>query len=75
MASKYHGQEISSIQAINDFSRNLSEPSPTNAKANTLLSHRELLNKIIDTFTTKYNGWQSRIVFERQWVLRDFKNM
>lgn len=73
MAGDYHGQEISSIQAINDFNRNLSEPNPTNVKANTLLSHRELLNKIIDTFTTQYNGWQSRNVFERQWVLRDFK--
>ena len=71
----YHQNEdhISSKQAINDFNKNLAETNLINAKANMLLPHRGLLNKIIATFTTQYNSWQSRNVFERQWVLRDFK--
>ena len=59
-------EHISSVQAINDFNKNLAETNLINAKANMLLSHRELLNKVIDTFTTQYNAWQSWNVFERQ---------
>ena len=43
------------------------------AKEDYELPSVELLEKIISTFMIQYNGWQSRNVFERQWVLRDFK--
>lgn len=72
-AEEYHGQEISSIQALNDYTaggeKGLSAPQNCGA----LLQHAELLNKIADTYNAQYEGWQSRNVFERRWVLRDFK--
>ena len=29
--------------------------------------------RIFDTFQAQYHGWLQRNLFERQWVLRDFK--
>jgi len=72
-ASEYHGQEISSLQALNDFHNLPVLTSSSCAKEDYELPSVELLEKIISTFMIQYNGWQSRNVFERQWVLRDFK--
>lgn len=72
-ASEYNGQEISSIQALNEFH---STPVPVSSscdKEDNEFSSVGLLGKIISTFITQYDGWQSRNIFERQWVLRDFK--
>lgn len=69
---EYNGQEISSIQALNDFRGNISEYH--NVENRVMYSpHIKLLNKIATTFIQQYSGWQSRNIFERQWVLRDFK--
>lgn len=68
-AEKYHGQEISSIQVLNDFNY---YDQPTN-EAKPVDFNNTLLLKIIDTFQEQYNGWQKMNIFERQWVLRDFK--
>ena len=32
-----------------------------------------LFARILDTFANQYAGWQRMNIFERQWVLRDFK--
>ncbi len=69
---EYNGQEISSIQALNDFRGNISEYH--NVENRVMYSpHIQLLNKIATTFIQQYSGWQNRNIFERQWVLRDFK--
>ena len=72
-ASEYHGQEISSIQALNEFHSSPALISSSCDKEDNELPSVELLEKIINTFVIQYNGWQSRNIFERQWVLRDFK--
>lgn len=72
-ASEYHGQEISSIQALNEFHSSPALISSFCDKEDNELPSVELLEKIINTFIIQYNGWQSRNIFERQWVLRDFK--
>lgn len=72
-ASEYHGQEISSIQALNEFHSAPALISSSCDKEDNELPSVELLEKIINTFIIQYNGWQSRNIFERQWVLRDFK--
>lgn len=69
-AKRYHGQEISSIQVLNDFDYYKS----TNKNDNDL--HEidiELLSNIINTFQDQYKGWKEMNIFERQWVFRDFK--
>ncbi|WP_288554279.1 SDR family oxidoreductase [uncultured Levyella sp.] len=72
-ASEYHGQEISSIQAVNEFQSSPTLPSSTCVEEDREVSSAELFKKIKNTFDTQYNGWKERNIFERQWVLRDFK--
>ena len=80
-AEKYRGMEIGSIQALMDAGifedqdqdqdqADVSYPdiSPTNAES--LAPH---IKNIVNTFNDQYNGWLQRNLFERQWVLRDFK--
>lgn len=69
-AEKYHGQEISSIQVLNDFDY-YKQPNSDNKDISFL--NNELLMRIISTFQEQYNGWKKMNVFERQWVFRDFK--
>lgn len=63
-AKEYNGQEIGSIQVLNGLeNKNESYES----------CDSELLSKVIKTYEEQYLGWKERNVFERQWVLRDFK--
>lgn len=63
-AKDYNGQEIGSIQVLNGLeSRNESYGS----------YNFELLLRVIKTYEEQYLGWKKRNIFERQWVLRDFK--
>jgi NAD(P)-dependent dehydrogenase (short-subunit alcohol dehydrogenase family) len=63
-AKEYSGQEIGSIQVLNGLeSRNELYGS----------CNFELLLRVIKTYEEQYLGWKERNVFERQWVLRDFK--
>lgn len=71
-ADEYHGQEISSIQALHDFDSQKQEKTLQN-KEPFSAQKIEKIKKIIDTFRLQYSGWQERNIFERQWVLRDFK--
>lgn len=71
-ASTYHGQEISSLQALHEClgtGRDRNTPPATETPA----LPPALLMRIFDTFQAQYHGWLQRNLFERQWVLRDFK--
>ena len=69
MAERYAGQEISSGQALVDAG--IATPAvgtvvPTNAAS-------EARARVVETLTGQYADWQKRSFFERQWMLRDFK--
>lgn len=76
LADKYNGQEIGSIQALIDakvfieHSGVAARPELDETKREELT---ETMNRIISTYREQYEGWLKRNVFERQWVLRDFK--
>ena len=63
-AKEYNGQELGSIQVLN--SMNSKNESVGNCDF-------EILLRVIKTYEEQYDGWKKRNVFERQWVLRDFK--
>jgi NAD(P)-dependent dehydrogenase (short-subunit alcohol dehydrogenase family) len=73
-AGRYHGQEIGSIQVLHDAGLTASEPHPAGEVS---LQDREALKarlqNVCRVFEEQYDGWMKRNVFERQWVLRDFK--
>ena len=72
---RYHGQEIGSIQVLMDYDM-LSSASEGKTAYNTtddICTALELLERIKETFEQQHSGWRAMNVFERQWVLRDFK--
>jgi NAD(P)-dependent dehydrogenase (short-subunit alcohol dehydrogenase family) len=75
-ADIYNGLEISSIQALMDIGVSINEPKENNR---IILSDGEkgkvleMMVEILQTFLEQVDGWKDRPVFERQWVLRDFK--
>jgi NAD(P)-dependent dehydrogenase (short-subunit alcohol dehydrogenase family) len=71
-AGRYHGQEIGCIQVLMDSGLFESEPVESTA-ATTSTEKAALFPRILDTFANQYAGWQRMNIFERQWVLRDFK--
>lgn len=70
-AEKYHGQEIGGIQALIDAG--LHQKSDEKSTATFCEEGRSLLAAIVQTFDGQNDGWKKRNVFERQWMLRDFK--
>ncbi len=81
LASKYHGQETSSIQVLREIGIILGEEEKiqptedTKSSGTTLVSggSKELLKQIIATYREQSDGWKKRNLFERQWLARDFK--
>ena len=87
MADRYTGQEISSTQAMVDAGITLpevpvfplpgGEPElPTPADAPTRAEPAELAvrcRRVRSTLIEQAEGWRQRSFFERQWMLRDFK--
>lgn len=76
LADKYNGQEISSIQALNDakvFTEIFEQSNEQNLTGEQAEKLKEALESIVKTYHEQYDGWIKRNVFERQWVLRDFK--
>lgn len=76
LAEKYNGQEIGSIQVLIDamvFADNADENRQLELDAKQSDELKMTMNSIIKTYHEQYDGWQKRNVFERQWVLRDFK--
>lgn len=76
-AEKFKGQEISSIQAIKaadinfgggDEKKESGEMSPEMRK-----QAQVLCEAVLVTLKEQSEGWKSRSLFERQWVIRDFK--
>ena len=74
-AQDYNGQEISSIQVL--LSADLIQQEQTQGPAEIsdagLQKLIPLVADVVRTFQEQYQGWLGRNVFERQWVLRDFK--
>lgn len=73
LADKYNGQEIGSIQVLMDLGLlgNLTDQNYKRQK-----DYKEiipLVQEVIKIYKEQYNGWLERNIFERQWVLRDFK--
>lgn len=76
LAEKYNGMEISSMQALIDIGIDIEE---INIQEEIYLTTDQIarISKMIvlikATLKDQSEGWQDRPVFERQWVLRDFK--
>lgn len=76
-APRYHGQEIGCIQVLMDCDALPPEPQqgtvpPAQGDSE---EQQRLLARVQTTLEEQYAGWQKMNVFERQWVLRDFKKM
>jgi len=74
-AEKYNGQEVGSIQALMDAGIIRQEKeevinNTSNYSKETLKLHT---TNVIKVYNEQYQGWFERNIFERQWVLRDFK--
>ncbi len=76
-AEKYAGQEVSSIQVL--LAAGLMEGEdagePEALSGTDAAELGALVSSVIHTYNEQYQGWLSRNVFERQWVLRDFKKV
>lgn len=75
---RYHGQEIGSIQVLMDYdifsdNKTSEDKSILKMTADDSGAAMELLTRIQETFEQQYAGWRVMNIFERQWVLRDFK--
>ena len=77
LAKQYQGQEISSLQALRAVGyTGKSEGSMGKPAQLTPKIRQEALRlskSIHQTFEEQSEGWKSRSLFERQWMLRDFK--
>jgi len=79
-AKIYHGQEVGSIQVLMDYKllENddiLPKRQNINLDDSSIQIIQKHTAKILETFEEQYNGWRNMNVFERQWVLRDFKKV
>ena len=83
LASKYHGQETSSIQVLRNIGVDLGKKEqtvlekqprqPTSVPVAPSRDISALYELVLKTYTEQSDGWKKRNLFERQWVLRDFK--
>ena len=76
-AEKFRGQEISSMQALKAADINFDGQGSTSESAemqDDQRSHAQALcEAVYITLKEQSEGWKSRSLFERQWVIRDFK--
>jgi hypothetical protein len=76
-AEKFRGQEISSIQALKAADINFGSSEAENVSATINADKRQqaqaLCEAVYVTLKQQSDGWKSRSLFERQWVIRDFK--
>lgn len=76
-AEKFKGQEISSMQALKAADINFGSAEAGNVSARMNADKRKraqaLCDAVLVTLKEQSNGWKSRSLFERQWVIRDFK--
>jgi NAD(P)-dependent dehydrogenase (short-subunit alcohol dehydrogenase family) len=76
-ADKFKGTEISSIQALKtaDINFGSTETSQTWQEAPSVNFEQAavMCGKVRETLKEQSDGWKHRSIFERQWVIRDFK--
>jgi NAD(P)-dependent dehydrogenase (short-subunit alcohol dehydrogenase family) len=76
-AEKFRGQEISSIQALKAADINFGSEEAERVSATINVDKRRqaqaLCEAVLTTLKEQSQGWKSRSLFERQWVIRDFK--
>lgn len=75
MADRFKGQETSSLQALIAAQIEVS-PQPVTESTpspDTMARALPLCQQVFRTLEAQAQGWQHRPVFERQWMLRDFK--
>jgi hypothetical protein len=73
LADRYAGQEISSSQALIDAGIEIG-PQQAGGPTGPLPDAAEQARaRVVRTLREQYQGWQGRSFFERQWMLRDFK--
>lgn len=76
-AEKFRGQEISSIQALKAADINFGAAEEESVSAEISPGKRKqaqvLCEAVHVTLKEQSEGWKSRSLFERQWVIRDFK--
>lgn len=73
MADRYNGQEIGAIQVLSDSGLLLKLDSSENTKSNDYRNIIPTVLNVVKVYKEQYYGWMKRNIFERQWVLRDFK--
>jgi hypothetical protein len=76
-AEKFRGQEISSIQALKAADINFGVGEAGTESVEVASDQRKqaeaLCEAVLVTLREQSEGWKSRSLFERQWVIRDFK--
>lgn len=76
-AEKFRGQEISSMQALKaadiQYGGEDSESNTGKYAGDKLEQVQKALAVVHTTLKEQSEGWKSRSIFERQWVIRDFK--
>lgn len=76
-AEKFRGQEISSMQALKmadiHFGTAETEQDSAMFSAEKREQAQALCEAVYVTLKEQSDGWKSRSLFERQWVIRDFK--
>ncbi len=77
MAARYRGQEISSVQALADAGISIPVPGQTTGDRSLTLEQLEqaltLCRAVRTTLAEQSGGWKERSVFERQWLIRTFR--
>jgi hypothetical protein len=77
LADKFHGQEISSIQALKaadiNFGAGEMGEGPAEINAESREQAAALCERVRTTLKEQSEGWKHRPLFERQWVVRDFR--
>lgn len=76
-AQKFRGQEVSSMQALKaadiNFGSAEAEKVSVEINAGKRKQAQALCEAVLVTLKEQSEGWKSRSLFERQWVIRDFK--
>ncbi len=75
-AEKYRGLEISSSQVLSDAGYRFNSSGDSHSiSSGDFEKVGATLQKIYRTLLEQSDGWKQRSVFERQWMLRDFKKV
>jgi NAD(P)-dependent dehydrogenase (short-subunit alcohol dehydrogenase family) len=76
-AERFKGMEISSLQALKaaniQYGGDESENSKDNLKSTQRIQAAEMCSQVLKTLHEQSDGWKKRSIFEREWVIRDFR--